>query len=70
MDESVKERYFPEEAPEGILMFTFDSENDLKTFSYHLNNTFVFITKNYTNTIKALKKYGLYDLLKQSTVKI
>jgi ABC-2 type transport system permease protein len=54
------DRYFPKGEPLGILMFTFDSENDRNSFSYHLNNTFVYLDEGFTQTLAFLKDKDLW----------
>ncbi|WP_143088269.1 hypothetical protein [Acetitomaculum ruminis] len=61
--ESSKERYFSKADAVGVLMFTLNPDVDTKSFSYSLNNTFIYLTKDYENTIKLLKDNDLYNLI-------
>lgn len=56
-----KDRYYPDQEAKAILMFTRTGEHDYESFSYHLNNTFVYVTDEFTNTLKWLqgKNYHL-----------
>jgi ABC-2 type transport system permease protein len=54
------DRYFPTGEPLGILMFTFDGEHDVDSFSYHLNNSFVYIDEGFENTLSYLKENSLW----------
>jgi ABC-2 type transport system permease protein len=58
--QKTEDRYFPKGEPLGILMFTFDGENDLNTFSYHLNNAFVYINEGFEQTQTFLLEKDLW----------
>lgn len=49
------ERYFPEGKAAAVLMFSQVGDDDSSTFSYHLNNAFVYLTPEYENTIAWLE---------------
>ena len=61
--QSLEDRYFSEDTARGVLMFTQNAEYDLTYYSYHLDNTFVYLTDEFANTISFLEKYGLMDLV-------
>jgi ABC-2 type transport system permease protein len=58
--QKTEDRYFPKGEPLGILMFTFDGENDLNTFSYHLNNAFIYIDEGFERTTAFLVEKDLW----------
>jgi ABC-2 type transport system permease protein len=58
--QTTESRYFPKGEPLGILMFTFDAEQDLNTFSYHLNNAFVYIEEGFVQTRAFLLEKDLW----------
>ncbi|MDR1068660.1 MAG: hypothetical protein LBL36_05390 [Clostridiales Family XIII bacterium] len=58
--QKTEDRYFPKDEPLGILMFTFDGENDVNSFSYHLNNSFVYLDESFENTLSYLNANGLW----------
>ncbi|ATW25586.1 hypothetical protein [Candidatus Formimonas warabiya] len=58
-----QQRYFPEEAPLGVLMFSQDGENDSRSFAYNLENTLVYVTASFTHTLAFLEENGLRELL-------
>ena len=57
---NLEERYFPDKAAVGILLFTRAGAEDLASWSYHLNNAFVFISEKHTGTMAFLKERGLW----------
>ncbi len=61
--QTVAERYFPTEAPVGVMMFSLDGENDSKTFAYHLENTLVYIMPSFQHTLQFLEENNLQSLL-------
>jgi ABC-2 type transport system permease protein len=58
--QKTEDRYFPRSEPLGILMFTFDGKSDVNSFSYHLNNSFVYIDEGFENTLMYLRVRGLW----------
>ena len=60
-NQSLDDRYFPEKTAAGVLMFTRNAEYDLTYYSYHLDNAFIYLTDEFTNTIAFLEKYGLME---------
>jgi ABC-2 type transport system permease protein len=58
--QKTEDRYFPKAEPLGILMFTFDGENDVNSFSYHLNNSFVYLDEDFENTLSYLRGNDLW----------
>ena len=61
-NQSFEDRYFADNTAKAVLMFTQNTEYDLQYYSYHLDNAFVFITDEFTNTMQVLEKYGFADL--------
>lgn len=61
--QSLEDRYFSGDTARGVLMFTQNAEYDLTYYSYHLDNAFVYLTDEFTNTIAFLEKYNLMDLV-------
>ena len=62
---SVKERYFPEERTEAVIMFTQSGDDDSLYFSYHLNNAFIYVTPRYENTLKWLEENKLLECVQE-----
>ena len=62
---SVKERYFPEEKTEAVIMFTQSGDDDSLYFSYHLNNAFIYVTSRYENTLRWLEDNNLLEYVKE-----
>lgn len=62
---SVKERYFPEEKTEAVIMFTQSGDDDSLYFSYHLNNAFIYVTSRYENTLRWLEDNSLLEYVKE-----
>ena len=62
---SVKERYFPEEKTEAVIMFTQSGDDDSLYFSYHLNNAFIYVTSRYENTLRWLEDNELLEYVKE-----
>lgn len=58
-----QQRYFPQEAPVGVIMFSQDGENDSRSFAYNLENTLVYVTDSFTHTLTFLEENGLRKLL-------
>lgn len=58
-----RQRYFPPEAPIGVIMFSQDGENDSTSFAYNLENTLVYLTDSFTHTLAFLDQNGLRNLL-------
>ena len=61
---TLDERYFPEESTEAVLMFSQTGEDDSKYFAYHLDNTFLYLTSRYKNTLKWLEENELLQYVK------
>lgn len=53
-------RYYPSQEARAVLMFTRTGEHDYEGFSYHLNNTFVYVTEEFTNTLAWLNDRKIY----------
>ena len=59
--QDIKGRYFPAGEPLAVMMFTFNGGNDIKTFSYHLNNAFVYLHEDcWPQTIAFLRSNNLW----------
>jgi ABC-2 type transport system permease protein len=58
-----QQRYFPREAPAGVIMFSQDGEKDSRSFAYNLENTLVYVTGSFTHTLAFLEENGLRELL-------
>lgn len=56
--QSKEDRYYPEEEAEAVLMFTKTGEHDIENFAYHLNNTFVYVTQEFRNTLSWMDENG------------
>lgn len=54
-----KDIYYPEQEAKAVLMFTRTGEHDYERFSYHLNNTFVYVTDEFSNTCAWLQSRDL-----------
>ena len=61
---TLDERYFPEESTEAVLMFSQTGEDDSKYFAYHLDNTFLYLTSRYKNTLKWFEENELLQYVK------
>lgn len=61
---SIEDRYFPKDNTEAVLMFSQTGEDDSQYFTYHLDNTFIYVTKEYSNTLKWLEDNELLDNIK------
>lgn len=57
--QSSKDRYEPDANCLGVLMFSSDGENDSASFSYQMENSIVYITSSFKNTLAWLKDKGL-----------
>jgi ABC-2 type transport system permease protein len=57
---SFEDRYFPADEPLGVLMFTQAGADDLATWSYHLNNAFVFVSGQHAETLAFLRSRDLW----------
>ncbi|MGC4017842.1 MAG: hypothetical protein QM793_00415 [Muricomes sp.] len=57
-NQTFQDVYYPENEAKAILMFTKTGEHDFESFSYHLNNTFVYVTEQFTNTLDWLEAKG------------
>ncbi len=62
LGQSVKDRYFPEKPPLGIIMFSQDGESDSRSYAYNLENTLVYVTEDFKKTVGFLKSNSLYPL--------
>ena len=59
--QSIGNRYFPDGEPLAVMMFTFSGGNDVKTFSYHLNNAFIYLHEDtYPRAIAFLRANELW----------
>jgi ABC-2 type transport system permease protein len=58
-----QQRYFPQEAPIGVIMFSRDGEDDSASFAFNLENTEVYVTDSFTHTLAFLNENGLRNLL-------
>lgn len=57
--QSVADRYFPAEAPVGVLLFSMDGANDSQSFAYSLGNTLVYLTPAFGETLALIEEYEL-----------
>lgn len=55
-NQTVESRYFPEEEALGAVLFTTNGEADLDTFSYQLGNAIIYITEEFTNTLRFIEE--------------
>lgn len=60
-NQSIKDRYFSLKPALGVIMFTHNTDEDSLTFSYNLENSVVYITDSFFNTINFLKENNLYQ---------
>jgi ABC-2 type transport system permease protein len=58
-DQSVEDRYHPQGAARGILMFTQSGESDAQSFAYSLSNNVIYLTDEYTHTLAWIQANGL-----------
>jgi ABC-2 type transport system permease protein len=59
--QTLQDTYYPEQEAKAVLMFTRTGEHDDERFSYHLNNTFVYVTAEFTNTCDWLESRDLLE---------
>lgn len=64
--QDISDRYFPERQGEAVLMFSQNGEEDKDSFRYHLNNVFVYITEEFTNTLKFMEQNDLLSLFENN----
>lgn len=57
--QSVEDRYHPSDACVGTIMFTQSGEVDADSFAYALENTVIYLTPSFTETLAWLKANGL-----------
>lgn len=62
---TLEERYFTQQPPKAVLMFSQTGEDDSNYFAYHLDNAFVYLTAQYQNTLKWLEANQLLDYVEQ-----
>lgn len=62
---SLEERYFPEETARAVLMFTKNGEQDCKYYTYHLDNTFLYLTPDYEDTLAWLSEKQVLSLVEE-----
>lgn len=62
---SLEERYFPDDPARAVLMFTYNGEQDCQYFTYHLDNTFLYLTSSYTHTLAWLEENHLLELIQE-----
>lgn len=57
--QSAEDRYYPDKQAQAVFMFTKTGEHDQNSFAYHLNNTFVYVTDEFTNTLAWMTDHGM-----------
>ena len=57
------QRYFSDADDVAVLMFTDKGDQDTEYFTYHLDNAYIYVTEDYTNTIKWLEDNDLLSLV-------
>lgn len=62
-NQSVEDRYHPEGACRGVLMFTQSGETAAETFSYNIENTVVYLTDEFVRTLAWFEEKGLTEYL-------
>ncbi|MFT8889439.1 MAG: hypothetical protein ABF904_11560 [Ethanoligenens sp.] len=62
-DQPLSDRYFPKGSALGVLMFSQAGDSDTKTYAYNLENTEVYLTSAFTNTLQFLNDNGLSSVL-------
>lgn len=65
--QSLEDRYYSNKPALGIIMFTNNTEDQNLNFAYNLENSVVYVTDNFTNTIKFLKDNNLYQYFTKNT---
>lgn len=61
--QSLSDRYFPTTAPLGVLTFSQAGESDVKTYQYNLENSEIYLTSAFTDTLHFLDENGLSGIL-------
>lgn len=62
--QTIDDRYFPSKSPLGMIMFTLSTdENSNVSFGYNMQNSVIYLTDSFTNTISFLKENNLYGYL-------
>ena len=56
--QSLEDRYYPDKQAKAVFMFTKTGEHDRDSFAYHLNNAFVYVTDEFTNTLAWMAGHG------------
>ncbi|MDT3428081.1 ABC-2 type transport system permease protein [Paenibacillus forsythiae] len=64
--QSLEDRYFPKDQALGTIMFTQDGGQESLKFGYRLENSIIYVTPSFTNTIQYLKETGLYSYLENT----
>ncbi|MFT9056764.1 MAG: hypothetical protein ABF449_09110, partial [Ethanoligenens sp.] len=59
----LSDRYFPSKPALGVLMFSQTGDSDVKTYAYNLENTEIYLTGAFTNTLQFLNDNGLSSIL-------
>lgn len=57
--QSAQDRYYPQGECRGVIMFTQAGESAAETFAYSIENTVVYLTDEFTNTLAWLEENGL-----------
>lgn len=64
--QSLEDRYFPKDQALGIIMFTQDGGQESLKFGYRLENSIIYLTPSFKNTLKYLQDTGLYTYLENT----
>ena len=59
--QSIEDRYFTKESAVGVIMFSLTGSQNSLTFAYNIENTLVYVTPNFTQTIQYLEDTNLYQ---------
>lgn len=62
-NQSVEDRYHPDETCRGVLMFTQTGEAAVESFSYNIENTVIYVTDEFTRTLAWFEEKGLSEYL-------
>ncbi len=62
-NQMVNDRYFPKTPPRYVLMFTQNGETDRQSYRYQMENTLVYVTGQFSNTLAFLKEHGFETLV-------
>lgn len=59
--QGIEDRYFPDGAPLGVIMFSRSGSQESLSFAYNIENSLVYVTPSFTKTIQYLKDTNLYQ---------